>query len=170
MFGLFNSKPAPAGPAKFDAAIDVACCADTMFGMLDIADARYWKRAVGRVETVAAGRFRLHLDVVPDHVFTLVVTEAEPGRLYSFDAQATPRTGRLVQMHERYEITPTGSESCEVRVIMEAQFESDMTMREHKQECETMWLSVSNALTKLKVHAELGVETIREIEDLQRAA
>lgn len=170
MFGLFSSKPAPQGPAKFDAAIDVACSADTMFGMLDIADARYWKRGVGRVEKVAAGRFRLYLDLVPDHVFTLVVTEAEPGRLYSFSAQATPRSGRMVQMHERYEITPTGSESCRVRIVMEAQFENGMTMREHKQECETMWLSVSNVLAKLKVHAEMGAETVREIEDIQRAA
>ena len=170
MLGLFKSKPAPEGPAHFDATIDVACSADEMFGLLDIADARYWKRKVGRVETVASGRFRLYLDVVPDHVFTLVLREAEPGRLYAFDTQTTPRAGRLVQTEERYEITPTGSESCTVRLIINAQFESDMSMREWKQECETMRMSVHNAQTKLKIHAEMGVETIRQIEEFQHAA
>ena len=170
MFGLFKSKPAPEEPAQFDAAIDVDCSAETIFGLLDIADARYWKREVGSVEEVARGRFRLHLDMLPDHAFTLVVTDAEPGRLYAFDSQATPRAGRLVQTHERYEIVPTGSETCQVRLFMKAQFEIDMTMREWKRECDTMWLGVANALTKLKIHAEMGVETIREIEDIQRAA
>jgi len=170
MFGLFKSRPAPAGPAQFDGTIDVACSADAMFGLLDIADARYWKRDVGTVENVATGRFRLRLDVAPDHVFTLVVTEAEPGRLYAYDAQATPRAGRMVQANERYEITPTGSESCRVHLVNSVQFESGMAMREWKQECEMMTLSVNNALAKLKIHAEMGVQAIREIEEIQRAA
>ncbi len=170
MFDLFKSKHAPEGPAQFDATVEVDCSADTMFGLLDIADARYWKRDEGTVETVANGRFRLHLDLLPDHAFTLVVTEAEPGRLYAYDAQATPRAGRMVQAHERYEITPTGCESCAVRLVNRVQFENDMTMREWKQECEMMALGVSNALTKLKVHAEMGHGTIREIKDIQRAA
>ncbi|WP_340588445.1 hypothetical protein [Erythrobacter alti] len=170
MFGLFGSKPAPEGPAQFEAVADVDCSAETMFGLLDLADARYWKRNVGSVENVAKGRFRLHVDMVPDHAFTVVVTDAEPARLYAFDSQATPRLGRLVQTHERYEIVPTGDDACQIRLLVKAQFEIGMTMREWKRECEMTGIGVANALTKLKIHAEMGVEAIRGIEEIQRAA
>lgn len=170
MFGLFKAKPAPDGPVVLEDAIAVECSSDTMFGLLNFADSRCWKRAVGTVEDVATGRFRMQLDLAPDLFFTIVVTDAEPGRLYAFDVQITPRPGRLMQSSERYEITPTGSQSCSVRLVTHAHFESGMTLREWKGEKAMMEMAVNNALVKLKLHAEQGVDAIRSIESLQRAA
>jgi hypothetical protein len=173
MFGLFKAKPAPPvpeGPAIIEAAEAIDYAADTLFGLLNFADARCWKHAVGRVETVSAGRFRLHLDLVPEFVFTVVVSDAEPGRLYAFDTQITPRAGRITHAAERYEIAPIGAASCAVRLLTEAHFEAGMSRTEWLEEAALMDQAVHTTLAKLKLHAEYGADAVRNVENFQRAA
>ena len=170
MFGWFKPKPAPEGPATLQAGVDVEVSADTLFGLVNFADPRCWKRDVGTVEAVAPGRFRMELDMLPGVTFTMVVSEAEPGRLYAFESQMTPRQGRLVHCHESYAITPTGAESCHVALETQVRFEDGLTRREWQREVEMMGRAVQMALAKLKVHAEFGVEPIREIEHYQKVA
>jgi hypothetical protein len=169
---MFKAKPVPAkqGPAIIEAAIGIDCAADTLFGLLNFADPTCWKHAVGRVETVATGRFRLHLNVLPDHVFTIVVSDAEPGRLYAFDTQITPRAGRITHAAERYHICPTGTASCTVRLVTEAHFEADMPRSDWLEEAALMDQAVHTTLAKLKLHAEYGADAVRQIEAFQRAA
>lgn len=170
MFGLFKAKPAPDVPVVFEFEMPIARSADELFGLLNYADPNNWKRKVGTVETVAPGRFRLALDVTPDHLFTVVVSEAEPGRLYAYDVQTTPRAGRIVASSERYSITPTSHDSCRVKLVTTVEFEKEMTRREWQDECKMLAIAVNNTLAKLKLHAEQGTSVIREIEAIQRAA
>lgn len=170
MFGLFKAKPAPEGPAHFALEMDIACAGDELFGLVNCADHRFWKNDVGHVDNVAPGRFRMHLDLVPDHVFTLVVTEAEPGRMFAYDTQATPRTGKLVKTHERYDIVPVDGRHCTVTLSVDAWFEDGLTYAEWEQEAAMMAMGVNNSLAKLKIHAEEGVAMVRHVEALQNAA
>ncbi|QZH75973.1 MAG: hypothetical protein JY451_05190 [Erythrobacter sp.] len=173
MFGMFKAKsatPVQQGPAIIEAAIAVDCAADTLFGLLNFADPTCWKHAVGTVETVATGRFRLHLDLLPEHVFTIVVSDAEPGRLYAFDTQITPRAGRITHASERYEIAPTGAATCIVRLLTEAHFEAGLPRSEWLEEAALMDQAVHTTLAKLKLHAEYGADAVRNVENFQRAA
>ncbi len=171
MFAWFKPKPAPQGPAIIEAAADIDCAADTLFGLLNFADPRCWKRTTGRVETVAAGRFRLHLDGAPDHVFTLVVSEAEPGRLYAFDTQITPRAGCITHAAERYEITPTGVATCTLRLVMQAYFEAGIGRAQWQDEAAQIEQATCSTLAALKAHAESGgVAPVRATGQLQHAA
>lgn len=170
MFGLFKAKPAPQGPAVVEAAIEINCAADTLFGLLNFADAHCWKRTEGTVETVAPGRFRLHLDLLPDHAFTIIVSDAEPGRRYAFNTQITPRAGRMTHATERYKIDPIGAGHCSVRLVTEAHFEAGMSRSEWQAEVALVEQAVHTTLARLSSHAEQGVGAIHEIEKTRHAA
>lgn len=167
MFGIRKRKAEPIGPFEFGYNVAVERPAAEVYALLDWADPRNAKRALGnRVEQVgsAPDRFRLLLDMVPDHVFEMIVTEAVPGATYAFETEISPPVGRLVSSHETYRIEPRGDGSCILSLLMSACFVGGLAEEDLAMEVMMMTVSCGNALEKLKVQAEQGVEAVHAIE------
>ncbi|MCL6250154.1 hypothetical protein M3P36_03710 [Altererythrobacter sp. KTW20L] len=169
MFGFLKSKPAPEGPVTIDFDIEIGCAAEDVYALIDFADPRNAKKQVGTVEPTGNNTFRMELDLVPDMVFDLRVTEAARPQVYAFDTRIAPQAGRLTHSHERYEIKLVDRNSCILRLITDVTFEKGMTMRQFEEEVTMMSRAVHNALLKLKIHAEKGVDVVRQIERAQIA-
>jgi hypothetical protein len=172
MFGFLKPRMAPEGAVQFDLHAEIERPAQEVYPLLDWADERNAKRALGnRVERIGSSpdRFRLLLDLVPGHAFEMTVTEAVPGEHYAFESTVTPWIGQLVSGHEAYRLERVGERSCRICLTMTATFVSGMRMKAFERELATMTTACGNALAKLKMQAEQGVEAVREIEAMQMA-
>ena len=169
MFGLLKKRNVePFGPCEFEHSIEIEKPATDVYALVDWAAARNAKRALGnKVEELAPDRFRLHLDMVPDHRFEMIVTEAVPGQRYAYDAEITPPVGRLVACKEAYTVEPLGEGSCKLGLTTTAWFQGGMSERDMAMEIMMMGTSGQNALAKLKIQAEQGVEAVHAIEAQQ---
>jgi len=171
MFGLFKRKDVePLGPFVFEHKTEIECPAAEVYALIDWADARNAKRALGnKVEQVASSpdRFRLALDLVPDHRFEMIVTEAIPGQSYTFENEITPPVGRLVSSTEQYTVEPLSDSSCELGLIVSAWFVGGLSNEDMAMEVMIMGMSGQNALTKLKLQAEQGVDAVHAFEAQQ---
>ena len=170
MFGLFKRNQELAGPFEFEHSIEIDRPAAEVYPLLDWADPRNAKRALGnKVERVASApdRYRLLLDLVPDHTFEMIVTAAVPGEVYAFANEITPPVGRLVASHETYDIEPLGEDKCRLGLKVVATFVGGLSDKKLAVEAITMAVSCENALAKLKVQAESGVDAVHAIEALQ---
>jgi hypothetical protein len=168
VFGLFERKVEPVGPFGFGHAIEIEKPAAEVYALVDWADPRNAKRALGnKVEQVAPDRFRLLLDMVPDHTFEMIVTDAVPGETYAFENEITPPVGRLVSSRETYTIEPRGEGACVLTLTVEASFVGGLSDDDMSMEVLMMTVSCGNALEKLKVQAEQGVDAVHRIEAAQ---
>jgi Polyketide cyclase / dehydrase and lipid transport len=170
MFGILKRKAQPLGPFEFEHSTTVKRPAAEVYALVDWADPRNAKRALGnKVERVGTSpdRFRLHLDLVPDHRFEMIVTEANPGRRYAFGTEITPSVGRLVSSHETYTVEPIDEGSCRLGLTIAAWFDGRMSAEDTAMEVMTMGMSGQNALTKLKVQAEEGPDAVHAMEAAQ---
>ncbi|HEX9807005.1 MAG TPA: SRPBCC family protein [Alteraurantiacibacter sp.] len=170
MFGLFKPKMAPEGPVQFVAEVDVAKPAEDVYRLVDWSDPGNAKVELGSSVTPVEGtkdRFLMSMPAVPDLTFELQVTEADPGRCYSFGCEIEPQVGRFVSAHEEYHFEAVGEDSCKLTLVNTVNFIPGMTVKEMEQEIGTMGLASQNALIKLKVHAEMGAEAVKSIEAQQ---
>jgi hypothetical protein len=168
MFGLLKRKAEPFGPCEFEHKIEIERPAEEVYALIDWADPRNAKRALGnKVEQLAPDRFRLHLDMVPGHRFEMIVTEAVPGQSYAYDAEITPPVGRLVSCSEAYTVEPLGEASCRLALTVTAWIIGGMSEEDMAMEIMMMGTSGQNAVAKLKIQAEQGVEAVHAIEAQQ---
>ena len=170
MFGFLKRKAEPVGPFEFEHGTEIERPAAEVYAMIDWADPRNAKRALGnKVEQVgtAPDRYRLHLDLVPDHRFEMIVTEEVPGRSYAFENEITPSVGRLVSSHETYAIEPLGEGSCRLSLVISALFVGGLSAEDMAMEVMMMGTAGQNALAKLKIQAEQGVEAVHAVEAQQ---
>jgi hypothetical protein len=170
MFEILKRKVEPIGPFQFGHSVAIEKPADEVYALIDWADARNAKRALGnKVEQVSSSpdRYRMTLDLVPDHVFEMIVTDAVPGETYAFANEITPPPGRLVSSHETYSIEPIDDGSCMLTLLVSASFTGGLPEEALAMEVMMMTMSCGNALEKLKVHAEQGVEAVHAIEAMQ---
>lgn len=170
MFGILKRKAEPFGPCEFEHSIEIERPAAEVYAMVDWADARNAKRALGtKVEQVGSSpdRFRLHLDLVPDHRFEMIVTEAVPARSYAYECEITPPVGRLVSCHEAYAVEPLSDGSCRLELVVSAWFVGGLSAEDMAMEVMMMGTSGQNALAKLKIQAEQGVEAVHAVEAAQ---
>ena len=170
MFGILKRKVEPIGPFEFGHSVAIARPAAEIYALLDWADPRNAKRALGnKVEQVgtAPDRFRMTLDFVPGHVFEVIVTEAAPGETYAFENEITPPPGRLVSSHETYSIEAIEEGSCVLTLLVSASFTGGLSEEALAMEVMMMTVACGNALEKLKVQAEQGVEAVHAIEAMQ---
>ena len=170
MFGLLKRKAEPIGPFEFEHSIEIEKPAAEIYALVDWADARNAKRALGnKVEQVGSDpdRFRLWLDLVPDHRFEMIVTEAVPGQRYAFECEITPTIGRLFACHEAYTIEPLGEGSCRLNLTVAATFVGGLSDQEIAMEVMMMGMSGQSALAKLQIQAEQGVEAVHAYEAMQ---
>lgn len=170
MFGILKRKVEPMGPFEFGDSVAIARPASEIYALLDWADARNAKRALGnKVEQVGSApeRFRMTLDLVPGHVFEMIVTNAVPGETYAFENEITPPPGRLVSSRETYSIEPIEEGSCVLTLVVSASFTGGLSDEALAMEVMMMTVACENALEKLKIQAEQGVEAVHAIEAMQ---
>ena len=168
MFGWFKPKPAPEGPVEITLGTDVETSAEEFFARIDFASPRNYKRELGhRVEQTGEDRFLLVMSFMPDLEFHMVVEDNSPPTRYSYFMELPDGAGRLSWTRETYEIEPKDDHSCYARLRVTGEFESGLNMREYKHELEMLTLGCHNALGKVKVHAEGGIEQVREFERMQ---
>ena len=169
MFGLFKPKMAPNGPVEVDMDIEIERPAAEVYAMVDFGDPRNHKAAVGTITRTGSNTFDMELDMLPDLTFPITEIEAEPGRIYTIESVLPEALGaRLYKTVERTEIEPLGDDRCKVSSKVTATFHP-MKLEEYDHEVAVIAAGCHNALAKLKVHAEQGVEVIREIEIVQSA-
>jgi hypothetical protein len=160
-------KRLPEGPYQFIGAVEIERPAAEVFPLIDLVDPRYAKRQLGeQVEEIAGapGIYRMIIGAVPDLVFELAVTDRVAGAWIGFDCLITPRVGRLALSHELYTLEQLGSEACRLELINTVTFADKLRPSALQQETMMMTVSVHNALAKLKLHAENGVEAVRAAE------
>jgi hypothetical protein len=170
MFGILKRKTKPIGPFEFGHSVAVERPAAEVYALLDWADARNAKRALGnKIEQVGISpdRFRMLLDFVPGHVFEMVVTDAVPGETYAFENEITPPPGRLVRSRETYCIEPRDESSCVLSLLVSASFVGGLSEDVLAMEVMMMTAACGNALEKLRIQAEQGVEAVHAIEAMQ---
>ena len=165
MFGFSKKQRAPSGPIPFDfdVLIDKPTC--EVYPLVDWADHRNAKRQLGHVVEGQSPDFVLHIASMPDHRFTLGITEEEKDKSYAFSCDIQPRVGRLKANHERYSFEAVSESQCLLRLVNEVTFIDGMTMAEFEQELMIMSVATNDALMKLKVLAELGIDAAKAVEN-----
>jgi hypothetical protein len=167
MFGFLKPTLAPAGPIEFRFDTVIEKPAEDVYALIDWADPRNGKRELGdevtRIEGVP-GRFRLVLDGLPGHRFEISVDEEIPHASYAFTCEVAPTIGRLVRSHELYRLEALSARSCRLTLVTTATFIDGMRLKAFEDEVLTMTVACHNALAKLKIHAEEGVEAVRAVQ------
>lgn len=165
MFGMFKGRPVPSGPIPFDFDVLIERPAAEVYPLVDWADPRNAKRQLGHKVEGQSPDFVLHIASMPDHCFALGVTEEKKDEVYAFACDIQPRVGRLKSNHERYSFEAVNETQCLLRLVNEVTFIDGMTMEEFEQELMIMSVATNDALMKLKVHAELGLEAAKAVEN-----
>ncbi|MEP2235225.1 MAG: SRPBCC family protein [Alteripontixanthobacter sp.] len=168
MFGLFKPKLAPQGPVEFQCDIEIAAPASEVYALINWADPRNAKRALGNEVTAVDGdeeRYELVLHNVPGHTFHIEVIHAVPNREYVFDCMVDPVIGAMQSTRETYRIEPVDEQSCVLTLINETQFAEGLRMREFQCHVGQMAASSQSALEKLRIQAEFGLDALKSVED-----
>ena len=164
MFGLFKPKMAPEGPVEIEMDTEIERSAEDVYAMIDFADPRHHKAEVGTITRTGDTTYTLVVDMLPDLTFPITELEAVPGKSYIFESVLPAELGaRLEKTVEGCEIEPLGPDRCKVTAKTLAWFHP-MKLKHYDQEIATIALACNNAINKLKIHAEQGVDAIREIE------
>lgn len=168
MFGLFKPTMAPEGPVEIELSMEIERSAESVYAMIDFGDPRNYKAEVGTITRTGPKSFDMVLDMLPDLTFPIVELEAVPHRVYEIESVLPEGLGRLHKTVERAEIEPLGPDRCKLTAITFAHFHP-MKLRYFQGEVAMIATACNNSLAKLKIHAEQGVEVIREIEARQVA-
>ena len=167
MFGLFKPKLAPEGPVEITADIEIERPASEVYPLLDWADERNAKRALGSTITPVEGQadvWHMTWPPMPELNFEFTVTEAIPHTAYAFGCSITPRAGKLAHSHESYRFEDIGEGHCILHLTETAQFINGLTEKQYAREVAMMAKACQQALIKLKIHAEHGPEVAAELE------
>jgi hypothetical protein len=164
MFDMFKKKPVPSGPITFDFDLLVERPPADVYALVDWADPRNAKRQLGHSVTGQSPHFELGMKALANRQIKLQVIEETPGEAYAFTCDIQPRVGRLVASTERYTFEDAGDRKCLLRLVNEATFIEGMSHREFEQEMMMMSVATNDAIMKLKVLAELGLEAAKSVE------
>ena len=164
MFGFFRR--APARPFEFRDQVSVDRPAEEVYALIDFADPRNAMRTRGELVTAVEGtpeRYLMGINALPEHVFGVTVTEAVPHSSYGFSTVVTPTLGRVEHSHEQYTFTPTGGNSCTVTLVHTVSFIRRMRLQDLPHEELKVSAGCHNALAKLKIQAEQGVDGVEAV-------
>jgi hypothetical protein len=167
MFGFLRPKLVADGPIEIRCDTVVQRTAEDVYRLVDWADPGNGKRQLGseivRLDE-SPGRFRISLDELHGHFVEVSVTEEIPHASYAFACEIVPRIGRMVRAHEHYGFERLTVSTCRLSVVVTATVAGPLRLKEHEHEVMTMTLASRNALAKLKLHAEDGVEAARAVQ------
>ncbi len=167
MFGLFKPKMAPEGPVEIEMDAEIERSAEDVYAMVNFADPRHHKAEVGTITRTGDNSYAMVLDMLPDLTFPITELEAVPGRSYIFESVLPADLGaRLEKTVEGCEIEPLGPDRCKVTAKTLAWFHP-MKLKHFEHEVSMIAVACNNSINKLKIHAEQGVDAIREIESQQ---
>jgi hypothetical protein len=167
LFDFLKLHRLPEGPYEFVGAVEIDRSAAEVFPLLDLTDARRAKRQLGeRVDEVEGtpGAYRMVIGEVPDLLFELTLTDHVAGAWIGFNCTITPRVGRLAVSHELYTLEELGPDACLLKLVNTVTFADKLRPAALQDETAMMTVAVHNALAKLKLHAEGGVEAVRAVE------
>ena len=166
MFGLFKRNRAPEGPVSIAAEVEIAKSCEDVYALLDFADERNAKRALGyEVKRVGDNRWQMITTHLPDLTFLFDITEAEAGKLYAYDCIIEPSMPNLVRSSETYTLDPLGADTCRLTLLNTVEFRPGLSKRAHAHEVAMMATSTHSALQKFKLQAEHGAAATKVIED-----
>ena len=168
MLGFLKPKIRIDQPVEFSDAVIIERPAEEAYGLLDWADARNAHRQRGsEIAPVegAPGRFRMTMTELPGHIFEMEVTAEVPHESYGFTTVVTPMLGRMVRSHEQYNIDAVGPESCRLTLVNRVTFIERMKAEDFEFEWLMVTAACHNALAKLKLQAEQGVEAVEAVAD-----
>jgi len=169
MFGWFKPKMAPEGPVEIEMDAEIERPASEVYALIDFGNPRHHKAQVGTITRTGDASYEMVLDMLPDLTFPITELEAIPGKSYIFESVLPEGAGgRLKKTVEGCEIEPLGPDRCKVVAKTLAYFHP-MKLKHYDHELAMIAMACNNSLTKLKIHAEEGVERIREIEARQVA-
>jgi hypothetical protein len=165
MFAFLRPKLATFPPAQFHDAVVIGQPAELVYSLIDWASPTNALRARGSRVAPVEGvneRYCLTMDELPGHRFDIVVTDAVPHSTYGFETVVAPTLGRMAKSHELYSVEPLGLGSCRVTLVNTMLF---VPMRPEDMGTEELMVSAAchNALAKLKLQAEEGVEAVKTV-------
>ena len=170
MFGLFKRGAAqlvPDEPIEMKVAIEIGRPPADVYPLLDFADERHQLRARGdlvrEIESDPAP-YRLWYDLAPDLNFLFTVTETVPGEAYGYSAVIVPQVGLRTGSHEAWTLEPLGSDACRVTFVNTVHHVPGLTQAQLADEIAKSSNAAATALTKLKIHAEIGIEAVEQFE------
>ena len=158
-----NSPLIEAGPHVFESEVRIARPVAEVYPLLDFADPRNAKRQLGEKVEAVAGQpetFTMVLSDLPDAVFTMQVTHAEPGREYAYTCVSSVKFGRAIHFHEHFVLEPMRGNKCRLKLRLAVTFEAPLDEDAFAVEAMMLSFSGSSALGKIKLHAEDGVEAV----------
>lgn len=170
MLGWFKRKPAPEGPVQIMVAIEVGTSVEAFFDLLDFASPTNAKMLLGHsVIGVGPDQYALVMNFLPDLVFEITVEECQAPASYAYHTPIPAGVGPLLWTVERFDLEPRGPDSCEVHLLTTGEFRPGLSLTEYQQEIAKLSLAVQNALMKLKILAEGGIDQVKAFE-LRQAA
>lgn len=170
MFGLFKrgrAQPVPDEPIELKAFIEIGRPVTEVYPLLDFADERHQLRARGNlIREIESDpqTYRLWYNLAPDFNFLFTVTKAVPGEAYAYSADIVPQIGLRTGSHEAWTLEPLGDEACKVTFVNTVHHVPGLDQEQLGEEIARSSHAAATALTKLKIHAEIGVEAVEEFE------
>ncbi|RIV83867.1 hypothetical protein [Aurantiacibacter zhengii] len=160
---------APEDPVEIEMDAEIERSAQDVYAMVNFADSRHHKAEVGVITRTGDATYEMVVDMLPDLTFTVRELEAVPNRSYSFESPLPTELGaRLMKTVESYRIESLGPDRCKVTATTLAHFHP-MKLKHYQEEITRIAVACNNSINKLKIHAEQGADTIREIEARQVA-
>ncbi|KEO91973.1 hypothetical protein EH31_04680 [Erythrobacter longus] len=159
------------GPIEFDFTVEIERSASEVFPLVDLSDPRFSQVALGNtVKKLDEKSFELEIAEMEGHAFRFRVVEYAKDERHASKVTIEPAIGNLVEAVEDYQITPLGDDRCALTLVTKATFSDDLSVEEIVQEVAMMSMAVEEDLTKLKMHAEEGVEAVKAYNEEQEAA
>lgn len=170
MFGFNKQNPMIDGPIEFEFSVEINRPASAVFPLVDVSDPGFSQVALGNsVNRIADDTYELTIEEMDDLSFRFQVLECIKDKQHTAKVVIKPQVGNLVEAVEDYQLTPLGDDRCVAKLTTKATFAEHLSDEEIAQEIAMMSMAADADLTKLKLHAEEGVEAVRAYDEDQEA-
>ena len=160
LFGLVGER-SPAEPVHFEQTIRIAARPGDLFPLVDWGNQEHlWRQRGHRVTQQEDGAYLLRISSLPGTRFEIRVVRDDRPNSYVYESVTTPMIGKLIGSHEEYRFEQLEGDLCRVTLAVDARFVPGLRPRVWRFEQEKMHISLHNALAKLKLMAEEGIEAV----------
>lgn len=159
LFGRAGNR-SPAEPVRFEHALSIKGRAEDIYPLVDWGDNRHLWRQQGHKVRSDGELFTLTVKELPGTRFEIIVTDAVAPSFYAYDSVTLPMIGKLIRSHEEYRIVQVSEQECRVTLTVDASFVAGLRPRKWRFEQWKMQISCHNALEKLKLMVEEGLDAV----------
>ena len=160
LFGLSGER-SPSKPVRFEQRIRINGRCEELYPLVDWRDERHLWRQLGHELREGDDGFTFRIKDLPSTRFEIRVTETIGPSRYSYDSVTLPMLGKLIDSHEEYRFEQLSDGQCEGVLAVDARFVAGLRPRRWRFEKWKMDTSCHNALAKLKLMAEEGLDAVR---------